>query len=48
VLPAQESRQATGGDVFNITIDAKSVREFNDIVQMAQTARMRMRKEVLA
>lgn len=32
-----------GGDVFNITIDAKSVKEFNDIVRIAQDAR-RMRR----
>lgn len=43
VLSAQESRM-TGGDTFNITISARDVREFNDIVEMAQTARMRARK----
>lgn len=45
ILNAQESR-ATGGDVFNITISAASVREFNDIVEVAKTARMNARKGV--
>ena len=43
VTSAQESRMA-GGDTFNITISAKDVREFNDVVEIAQTARMRARK----
>ena len=34
----QESR-SMGGDVFYVTIDAKNVREFNDIVAMAQAKR---------
>lgn len=42
ILSNQESRQL-GGDVFYITIDAKNVREFNDIVEMAQSARVRRR-----
>lgn len=33
----------SGGDIYNITIDAKNVREFNDIVKMAQNARQRRR-----
>lgn len=33
----------SGGDTYNITIDAKNVREFNDIVKMAQNARQRRR-----
>lgn len=37
----QDSR--LGGDTFYITIDAASVREFNDIVEMAQSARVRSR-----
>lgn len=41
---ATESREV-GGDTFNITIDAKNVREFNDIVQLAKNARMRKWKE---
>lgn len=47
VKSASESR-STGGDVFNITIDAKNVKEFNDVVQLAKSARQRMRMEVLA
>lgn len=42
ILSAQESR-GLGGDTFYITIDAASVREFNDIVEIAQSARMRER-----
>ena len=38
----QESQQM-GGDTFYITIDAASVKEFNDIVEMAKTARIRSR-----
>ena len=34
-----------GGDTFYITLAAKSVKEFNDVVNMAQTARLLMRKE---
>ena len=41
VSSAQESR--LGGDTFYITIDAASVREFNDIVEMAQSARVQRR-----
>lgn len=44
VKSASESR-GVGGDTFYITIDAKSVKEFNDVVRLAQTARLRMRKE---
>lgn len=33
----------SGGDVFNITIDAKNVQEFNDIVRLAQNARRERR-----
>ena len=42
ILNAQESRGA-GGDVFNITIDARSVQEFNDIIEIARSARVRAR-----
>lgn len=34
----QESRQL-GGDIYYITIDAKSVKEFNDIVEIAKSKR---------
>ena len=40
----QESREM-GGDVYNITIDAKSVKEFNDIVQIVQQQRRIERME---
>ena len=42
VYSNQESQNMTG-DTFYITIDAKSVKEFNDIVEMAKTARIRSR-----
>ena len=43
IMNAQETRQAMGGDTFYITIDAQSVREFNDIVEIARSARVRSR-----
>jgi hypothetical protein len=42
ILNAQDSR-SFGGDTFYITIDSASVREFNDIVEIAQSARVRRR-----
>jgi hypothetical protein len=36
IMSNQESR--TGGDTFYITIDAKNVQEFNDIIRMAKEA----------
>lgn len=42
VYSSQESR-TMGGDTFYITIDAASVKEFNDIVEMAKNARVRAR-----
>lgn len=41
----QESRDL-GGDVFYVTIDAKNVKEFNDIVALAQAKRRTERMEV--
>lgn len=41
----QESREL-GGDVFYVTIDAKNVKEFNDIVAMAKAKRRTERMEV--
>lgn len=38
----QES-QTMGGDTFYITIDAKNIKEFNDIVELAKSARIRSR-----
>ena len=40
---AQESARSYGGDTFNITIDASSVKEFNDIIDMAKSERVRRR-----
>ena len=39
-------QSARGGDTYNITIDAKSVREFNDIVRIAKSARQNGRMGV--
>lgn len=41
--PGATTAGAVGGDTFYITIDAKSVREFNDVVKMAQGARQARR-----
>lgn len=38
ILTAQETRQA-GGDTYNITIDAHTVREFEDILRIVQERR---------
>jgi methyl-accepting chemotaxis protein len=49
ILTAQETRQASGGDTFYITIPANTVKEFNDIVNIARnkrrTGRMGVDKE---
>lgn len=42
ILSAQESSKL-GGDTFYITIDAARVKEFNDIVEIALSARVRSR-----
>lgn len=39
ILTAQETRQAAGGDTFYITIQANTVKEFNDIVNIARNKR---------
>ena len=44
ILNAQESRMS-GGDVFYITIEARTVQEFMDIVRMAQAQRRMQRME---
>lgn len=44
IKTASESR-AVGTENWYITIDAKNVREFNDIVRLAQSARQRIRME---
>lgn len=43
ILSSQDTRTAAGSYVFNVTIDAKNVREFNDIVALAMSARVRGR-----
>lgn len=43
IYNAQDVESFGGGDVFNITIDARSVKEFNDIVQIAKSARVTRR-----
>lgn len=39
ILTAQESRQAGGGDVYNITIPASSIKEFEDIIRIVKNRR---------
>ena len=39
ILTAQETRQASGGDTFYITIPANTVKEFNNIVNIARNKR---------
>lgn len=39
ILTAQETRQASGGDTFYITIPANTVKELNDIVNIARNKR---------
>lgn len=43
ILNAQDSRRAMGGDTFIFNIDPSSIREFNDLVQIAESARVRER-----
>lgn len=43
IMSAQDTANAMGGDTFNITIDAHSVKEFTDIIAMAQSERVRRR-----
>lgn len=44
IQTAQESR-SSGGDVYNITIDAKSVKEFEDVVRIVKNQRRTLRME---
>lgn len=39
ILTAQETRQSSGGDTFYITIPANTVKEFNDIINIARNKR---------
>lgn len=43
IQSAQESRMSGGGDVFYVTIDAKNVKDFEDVVEAAQSERRRKR-----
>lgn len=38
ITNAQDSKNMMGGNIFYVTIDAKNVKEFNDIVRMCQRA----------
>lgn len=40
IFSAQESRQAMGGDTFIFNIDPANIREFNDLVRIAENARI--------
>ena len=42
ILTAQET-ESLGGDTYYITIDAKNVREFNDIIRIAKSSRVKKR-----
>ena len=44
ILSAQESREAVGDTYVTVTIDAKNVREFNDVIRIVENARMNSRK----
>lgn len=44
ILSAQESREAVGDTFVTVTIDAKNVREFNDVIRIVENARMNARK----
>lgn len=45
ILTAQESRQAGGGDIYNITIPASSIKEFEDIIRIVKNRRRVSRME---
>lgn len=40
IFSAQESRQAMGGDTYVFNIDPANIREFNDLVRIAENARI--------
>ena len=44
IMNAQDTREL-GGDTYYITIEAKNVKEFNDIVRIAKNARVTRRKK---
>lgn len=39
ILTAQESREVSGGDTYNITIPASSIKEFEDIIRIVKNRR---------
>lgn len=39
ILTAQETRQSGGGDIYYVTIEARTVKEFNDIARIARNKR---------
>ena len=43
VYTAQETARMGGGDVYNISINADNVKQFVDIVRIAQSERRSMR-----
>lgn len=43
ILNTQDTRRAMGGDTFYVTIDAHNVKDFMDVVEMANSARLRGR-----
>ena len=45
ITSASESREV-GGDTFNFYVDTRNIRELNDLVRIAQNARMNARKAV--
>ena len=46
-IVSSEKSKAVGGDIYNIVIDAKNVREFNDVVRIAKGARQSTRMGVV-
>lgn len=46
ILSAQDSRAASGGDIFNISINANSIREFEDIIRIVKQKKMLARMGV--
>ena len=40
IYSAQESQKAVGGDTFNFYINPENIREFNNLVQIAENARL--------
>lgn len=43
ILSAQDTRALSGGDTFVFNIEAKTVKEFNDLMNLVDTARVRRR-----